>query len=256
MPANVTVYAQPSLGSESYSGGNFQFTINSSAGVSVEVKASVDLVNWMSLGTLTLLLAEVIIIRIPERVRLGMRFCRVQENGVCSVNTIGFVTLTVPAKNPDNTSAFIAMANQLNNPAGNGVDVLFPDFPKQSQVLTWDADNGSYFTAQKVGTPPVWPSIPVLDPPEGAALVHAGGTTPLPEVLVGDVPQEGVTKFKMEKCENWAFLQTFRNRDLGLCKVQRHLPGHELAQWIDRFTSLVVRALCPEQCNGIGQQAR
>ena len=191
LPANITVYAQPSLGSESYSGGNFQFTINGSAGVSVEVKASVDLVNWTSLGTVTLTGGSYNYTDTGAG-SFGYRFYRVQENGVCSANIIGFITVTVPTKDAGNNSQFIALANQLNNPAGNTVDVLFPDFPKQSQVETWDANAGDYYgewvLARKGGIPPVWNSTPALNPGPGA-VVHAGGTTPLTETLVGDVPQ-------------------------------------------------------------------
>ena len=62
-----------------------------------------------------------------------------------------YPALLVPATDPDNSPAYIAMANQLNNPAGNKVHVLFPDFPKQSQVETWDANSGDYF-GEWVGT--------------------------------------------------------------------------------------------------------
>jgi hypothetical protein len=188
LPVNITVYAQPGLSSEVMSGGNFQFAINGSLGVSVEVKASEDLATWTSLGTVTLTGGSYSFTDTGASA-FAHRFYRVQENGVCSANTVGFINKTVLAKKPDNTRQYVSLANQLNNPAGNSLDVLFDPLPKQSQALIWNQDGGGWYTYTKGGTPAYWFETTTLNPSQGAVVVSAGGTTPIPVTFVGDVPQ-------------------------------------------------------------------
>jgi hypothetical protein len=176
-PVNITVYAQPSLSSEAYSGGNFQFTINGSPGVSVEVKASDDLVTWTSLGTVTLTGGSYNY----SDTAAGHRFYSVQENGVCSVNTIGFIQITVPAHE------YVMGADQLINPNGNTVGVLLPGMPLNTKVEKFDSTTqGMRITSygHNGWTQPAW----TLNPGEGAFFYNPT-TTPLTLTFVGDVPQ-------------------------------------------------------------------
>jgi hypothetical protein len=224
---------QPSLGSESMSGGNFQFIIYGSPGVSVQVKASDDLATWTSLGTVTLTGGSYNFVDTTAGSSLHRFYC-VQENGVSSVNTIGFITVTVPAKNPDGTLAFTMLANQLNNPAGNTLDVLFPSLPKRSQAELWDPNLG-WTMYLKGGDPAYWFSTPAINPGMGAA-VHAGGTVPVTVTFVGDVPQgQQISTFTTAASGigQYVLLSSIVPRagtldDLGFPAME----GDQLLQWI------------------------
>jgi hypothetical protein len=103
---------------------------------------------------------------------------------------VGFINVVVPAKNPNNSSAYVTLANQLFNPTGsNTLDVLFNVLPVQSQALTLIPPSGSFFTALKGGSPAYWNYNLVLDPRQGAAVVHAGGSNPVTVTFIGEVPQ-------------------------------------------------------------------
>jgi hypothetical protein len=187
-PVNIIVYAQPTLGSESYSAGNFQFTINGSDGVSVNLFASTDLTTWTPVGTVTLTGGSYNYTDTSAG-SFTQRYYRVKQNGVCSGNTIGFLTVTVPATNSSGGQAYITVSNPLNNPNGNTPDVLFGPLPKGSRILTWNPAS-NYTIDQKILNPPVWSlsPAPVLNPGTGF-LLHAGGTTPVQITFVGDVPE-------------------------------------------------------------------
>jgi hypothetical protein len=176
----------PTLLSVGMQSDGFHFTINGPANSSVEIKESDDLGTWASLGNVTLSGGLYSFVDAAAGFASHRFYTAANQNG-CSANTIGFMTVTVPAKDINGVSQYIALANQLNNPAGNTVDILFPDFQKQSQVQTWDPIL-AWITAQKSGTPAVWSSTPAINPGV-PGMVHAGGTTPLVETLIGDVPE-------------------------------------------------------------------
>jgi hypothetical protein len=181
---------QTFLSSETMSGANFQFVINGSPSNSVDIEASTNLVNWTNLGMVTLSGGGTYTYTDTAAVNFTNRFYCVQQGTNCSSNTVGFITIIVPAKNPDNSSAFIAFANQLNNPTGsNDLDVLFDALPIQSQVQTWNLANQSFSTSLKGGSPAYWNFDVSLDPSQGSGLAHAGGTNRVKIVFVGEAPK-------------------------------------------------------------------
>ena len=225
-PANITVYAQPSLSSEVYSGGSFQFTINGNPGASVEVKASDDLVTWTSLGTVTLTGGSYNYVDTAA----GHRFYRVQENGACSVNTIGFIQVTVPA----NGTAMVA--NQLNNPAGNTVPVLFAGAQVGTVVQKWNSTTQGYTASQYVyahGSVHWNNPTATLNPGEGAFIGNPTAT-PWTVTFVGDVPQgQQVNNDLPTTAGNYSFISSIIPRagylsTLGFPPVE----GDQILQWV------------------------
>jgi hypothetical protein len=184
-PVNITVYAQPGLSSETYSGGTFQFTINGSPGVSVEVKASDDLATWTSLGTVPLTSGSY---NYVDTAAGTHRFYRVQENGVCSVNTIGFIQVTVPA------NGYAVVANQLNNPAGNTVPVLFAGAAVGTTFGKWNSTTQvnysvATYVRAKGSQPAHWDNPTATVNPGEGVFVNNPTATPWTVTFVGDVPQ-------------------------------------------------------------------
>ena len=173
--ANITV--QNNLSSGGFSGGNFQFTINGSPGASVEVKASDDLAAWTSLGNVTLTGGSYVYSDTSAS-SYTHRFYRVQENGVCSANTIGFVSIALPA------GKSVAVADPLNNPAGNLVSTLFASLPNGTLVQKW---TGSGYTSSTKGSPTFWtqPGL-TLSLGEGSLVKSPSAQT---ITFIGDVPQ-------------------------------------------------------------------
>lgn len=184
-PVNVTVYEQPGLGSESYTNGNFQFTISGSPGVSVNVEASTNLINWTLLGTITLNGGSSNYVDTAAG-SFTQRFYLVQEDGGCSSNVIGFYQVILA---PDGGTT--AIANQLNNPAGNTLEVLFAGVPTNTVAYFWDTGTQTYnptatYARNKNTGVVAWtPAGLTLDPGQGALMINPGSAYTV--TFVGEV---------------------------------------------------------------------
>jgi hypothetical protein len=90
---------------------------------------------------------------------------------VFSQNVVGYAQVVLHGN-----GQFTLVANPFDDGNGNyTTNLVNSSLPKQSQILTWDPILG-YNTAQKVGTPPAWPTTASAQTPPGVGFfVRNGG---------------------------------------------------------------------------------
>jgi hypothetical protein len=181
-PISITVNAPVTLTSPQMSGSSFLFTINGSSGATVDVQASSDLNTWSSLGSVTLS-GSTYAYTDSGAGSLTARFYRGKQSDVCSCNAVGFEKETIVGGN----SHYTPVANQLNNPSGNNLSILFASLAGKSKVLIWDMSSQTYVTYTKsVGG--TWsPGNPALNPGHGAMVTTIPQSATV--IFVGEVPQ-------------------------------------------------------------------
>jgi hypothetical protein len=187
LPVNVTVAPSGAtvLSGSSLSSSGFQFTISGVSGAQVSVFATEDFATWSSLGLVTLAGGTYNYLDSAAGSH-AHRFYSVANNSVYSVNTVGFVKVSVPGKNTDGTGGRAFIANQLNNPLGNTLAVLLPGLPSGTVVSKYVSGSGDYDAA--TFSSGVWSSTTMkLNPGEGA-IIQNPGTSPLALTFTGNVP--------------------------------------------------------------------
>jgi Nidogen-like len=178
------------LGAGAFSGSDFQFTITGPSGALVGVKATEDFVTWTSLGEVTLNGGTHNFTDTSVGSKTH-RFYNAKHLNVCSLNTSGFIKVTVPGKTGSAQYGAAFIANQLNNPAGNTIDnVTRVNVPDGTMVWKFSVANQTWENPCTFFGPPdnIWDPMIFLNPGEGA-LVNNPSTDPLTFIFVGDVPQ-------------------------------------------------------------------
>lgn len=184
-PVTITVLsaASPTLSGGNLSGNNFTFTIKGTSGAQVGVYATTDFANWTSLGSVTLSGGVGTAVD-SSASSFGHRFYGVKHGSVCAANSLGFIKVTVPGK-VGGTGGEAWIANQLDNPTGNTLDVILPSVPSGTVLNKYDPVTGSYETATFSGTS--WcPANMILNPGEGARIYNPS-TSPLTLTFIGAV---------------------------------------------------------------------
>lgn len=186
----IQVIVTPALTSGAFdANGNFQFNISGISGPNWSVWATTNLTNWTPLTNLcngTNAFTD------TNASSYSNRYYKVSQDNMNS-DIIGFVQTTALGN-----SNYVLLANQLNNPAGNTIGVLFSNLPTGSLVEKWDPTNQTYASATRVSFGSHWsPSGTenyTLNPGE-AVFVQNKATTNCPLTFIGTVPigQQTVT---------------------------------------------------------------
>jgi hypothetical protein len=148
------------------------------------VYSTADFVTWNSLGQVTLDGSGSGSYIDSGAASAAYRFYALKEGPVASANTYGFTSALIPA------SGSALVADQLINPTGNTLPLLFPTPPNGFQVSKWDTSSGSY-ESTTYSTRGGWPanaSTMTLNPGEGAMIQNPNGTS-LTLTFIGSVPQ-------------------------------------------------------------------
>lgn len=158
----------------------FHITVNGPANSQFEIMASADLRTWVPLGSFTFN-GDLYSFVDSAAGSFSHRFYRATSQNGSSVNTIGFINIALPA------SKLVAVANQLNNPAGNTLAVILAGLPNGTIVDTWNLAGQGYNTARKTRFNG-WGSHTgmTLNPGVGALIECPSAQT---LTFVGDVPQ-------------------------------------------------------------------
>ena len=122
----------------------FHVSINGPANSLIEIMASDDLVTWTSLASFSLSGNFYDYIDTAAN-SFPRRFYRARNQNGCSSDTVGFINVALPA------GKYVALTDQLNNPAGSLVSTLFAGLPSGTVVEKWSLLNNSYTSSTMGG---------------------------------------------------------------------------------------------------------
>ena len=169
-------------------GGDFAVPIHGQPGETVEILATTDFNTWTSLGTLALAGTSANFTDTQALSLYQYRFYSIRHAN--SFDSWGFIKVTAVGRKPDGTGGQTEIANQLVNPSGNSVQLIFPNVPNGTTVNIWKGllnPSGFYGAIFSLGIGWGHNGSITLGPGEGAFIYNPLIGQDIPLLFVGSV---------------------------------------------------------------------